>query len=239
MPLQIPNGSLGQPGREAVIDYLVLNDLQTSRLGAIPPDVTEKIGIPNSPAQKKREVEIATQIVDWYLRPDASPHDFSRMEGIVMDLQAILIRGFGSLEAVHNKRVLDLACGSSASGTGPYRQPIPSFDPWMCRLIEYPGGKAIGVDIRPQQDELFEWPQIDLNINRSLSFLDDQSIDAYYCANFYPVQRRPLKVLHQIEWDNRSNQIATALKRVLKSDALILYPEQLGSELLSSNSTDT
>lgn len=234
MPFLIPDGPLGADAREVILGHPNFVDLASSRLSALPSELVERIGLSDSQKDKQHQVRLAAEVADRYLPADTPPRELFRVESKLMLFQAKLIRGFGSLEHVANKAILDLACGSRVPGEGLYAEPSVGFHPWMSRLIHHLGGHAIGIDIRPQQGEEFEWHQVDLEEADCLKFLEGVSIDAYHCANFYPSSIRPTDQSELEEWNARSQRLGFQLARILKAEAVILDHDQLGVEVLRS-----
>lgn len=238
MPYRIAQGPLGTRALDALVDEPNACDLTMVRLKQLPPEVLARIGIPSSPELKGLEAWVAEEVANRYLGVGNSPREFARVEGKLMYFQALLIRAFGSLDSVANKTVLDLACGSSVPGAGWYEEPCLSVHPWMCRLVHHLGGHAIGVDIRPQGNERFEWYQADLKAEDSLSFLKSDSIDGYQCADFYDSSFRPENPDLLRDWDAWNQRLGTQLARVLRREAVIFSAHQPGLAFLGPEEMD-
>lgn len=140
------------------------------------PDPFEK---PNTPVtnlpdlktrlKKKYEIDNATT-----QRLHAPLECFDRLK--------ILSRIFGGhphdFSSLKDKRILDLACGSMDRTDAFGYQNCQAFEPWFCRSLFEIGASPVGIDIRAQENEEFEWYQRDLRDHQALAMLPPASFDA-------------------------------------------------------------
>ena len=96
-----------------------------------------------------------------------------------------LITAFGLLSAIHERAVLDLACGSNSSRSPVTGLRTAEFEPWMCRLLVALGGRPVGIDIGDLADETFEHHRVDLGVPAALDFLATGSFDAIHESRLF------------------------------------------------------
>src|SRR3989338_4987985 len=109
---------------------------------------------------------------------------YNSPEGVDIEwLLRIVFRGFGSVEALRGKRILDLGCGSMTGGEhlGEHLgEHMKEFEPWFCRAIHELGANAVGVDGGCSPDEEFEFHHLDLVDPGALRIFKDHSFDAIH-----------------------------------------------------------
>jgi len=88
------------------------------------------------------------------------------LASIMTEFVTRLSDAFGSLSATRGQAVLDIACGSSSSGSPVTGRQTAEFEPWMCRLLVELGAHPVGLDIGDLGGEAFEHHRVDLGVPR-------------------------------------------------------------------------
>jgi hypothetical protein len=96
-----------------------------------------------------------------------------------------LMSAFGSLSAIREQAVLDIACGSNSSRSPVTGLRTAAFEPWMCRLLVALGGRPVGIDIGDLSGETFEHHRVDLSVSGALDFLATGSFDAIHESRLF------------------------------------------------------
>jgi hypothetical protein len=124
------------------------------------------------------------------------------LEEIIKQLVGRLYRIYSSLAMLKDKRILDIACGSSTSKApafvfvntpfGEQRIPIShtngytaQFEPWFCRILLALGAVPVGIDLGNLEGETFEHYYVDLGKPGALDFLPDHSFDAVHDSRLF------------------------------------------------------
>lgn len=103
---------------------------------------------------------------------------------LTLQLSHTLCAANGKIEG---KRILDLGCGSTASGE---KYDFEHFQPWLCRALAELGGIPVGVDIGDLDGEKFEaHGKVDLLEENSLSFIPDSSVDVVHSRALFTSPR--------------------------------------------------
>ena len=164
------------------------------------------------------------------------------VEEIIMQMAGRLASSYPSLSNLQNKRILDIACGSSTSKApsfvfvntpfGEQRIPISSvdgytaqFEPWFCRILLELAADPVGIDFGNLDGETFEHYSVNLGQPNALDFLPDHSFDAVHDSRLFgspeftaqfPNQQDRLKVAAEI-W--RQEQ------RLLKAKGIVIHSD--------------
>ena len=107
------------------------------------------------------------------------------LEAIMTEFVTRLMDAFGTLSAVRDQRVLDIACGSSSSRSPVTGRQTAEFEPWMCRLLLELGARPVGIDIGDLAGEAFEHHRVDLGLPGALDFLATGSFDAVHESRLF------------------------------------------------------
>jgi hypothetical protein len=107
------------------------------------------------------------------------------VQPIMAEFVTRLIDAFGSLGAVRDQVVLDIACGSNSSRSPDTGQVTFAFEPWMCRLLAALGAKPVGLDIGDLDRERFSHYRVDLGVGGALEFLPSGSFDAIHESRLF------------------------------------------------------
>lgn len=129
-----------------------------------------------------------------------------------------LKKAFGSINAVKDKRILDLGCGSSVDPERGSRE----YEPWFPRLLVELGAKPVGIDIGKFQNEEFENYSIDLSVKGALDFLPDKSFDGVHEMLMVVSARKGMSP-RQLNKTEMKNELEEQSKRLLKDDGKIIY----------------
>jgi hypothetical protein len=107
------------------------------------------------------------------------------VQPVMAEFVTRLIDAFGSLEAVRDQVVLDIACGSNSSRSPDTGRVTFAFEPWMCRLLAALGAKPVGLDIGDLDRERFIHYRVDLGVGGALEFLPSGSFDAIHESRLF------------------------------------------------------
>ncbi len=163
------------------------------------------------------DFRIARHLIDAKY-PDIFEQDREPLSQRIFTHIDFLRAAYPNIYDVKDKRVLDLACGSTSyedNNRGKY-------DPWMSRLLRYLGAHPVGIDLCPQNEESFEWHTADLTIPDALSFLDTHSFDAIYVCAFPTRKAIQHLVAKGVDWSTVRDNMLTHLARCLKPSGTII-----------------
>ena len=104
---------------------------------------------------------------------------------IMVEFIGRLTRAFGSLAAIRDQVILDVACGSNSSRSPITGRRTVAFEPWMCRLLAALGARPVGLDIGDLDRERFEHHHVDLGVPGALDFLPSASFDAIHESRLF------------------------------------------------------
>ncbi len=166
-------------------------------------------------ARLPADIELVEGLVRGH-SPNLAKSDFDFVVARVFShLHAIRLR-FPTRESIQGKRILDLACGSTA-----YRENNRgSHDPWMPRLLLKLGAHPVGVDAEGQAGERFEFHKADLLRCDALSFLETASLDSYYVKAFPPKKTIEAISEYRLNWPSIRDNLLLHLNRALKPGCL-------------------
>jgi hypothetical protein len=165
------------------------------------------------------------------------------LEEIIKQLVGRLYQAYGSLAALKDQRILDIACGSNTSKApsfvfvdtpfGEQRIPIAhtegftaQFEPWFCRILNALEAVPVGIDLGNLEGESFEHYHVDLGQPGGLNFLPEHSFDAVQDSRLFgspeftaqfPKQQDRLRVAAEI-WGQEQRLLKPGGK-VIHSDA--------------------
>lgn len=121
---------------------------------------------------------------------------------------------------IEGKRILDLGCGSNTYQIESGDFVDRTFEPWLCRSLNYIGAKPIGVDIGDLTSETFEKIQTNLLNSNCLEIIPDNSIDLAHASQLFTSS---FLLLRGISPSKLYDNIIPQLERVLKPDACFIY----------------
>jgi hypothetical protein len=109
----------------------------------------------------------------------------SMLPDVIAEFIGRLTRAYGSLAAIRDQVVLDIACGSNSSRSPVTGRRTVAFEPWMCRLLAALGARPVGLDIGDLERERFEHHHVDLGVPGALDFLPSASFDAIHESRLF------------------------------------------------------
>jgi hypothetical protein len=134
-----------------------------------------------------------------------------------------LIDAFGSLSAIRDQVVLDIACGSSSSRSPATGRPTAAFEPWMCRLLVELGARPVGIDIGDLADEAFEHHRVDLGLPGALDFLPTGSFDAVHESRLFGSPE--FRAAHGGGTERIRSEIHRQERRLLRPGGIIIHSD--------------
>ncbi len=164
------------------------------------------------------------------------------VEGIIEQMCARLANSYTRLSDLHNKRVLDIACGSNSSKLpatfflnslfgGKSVQSNQSFtalfEPWMCRMLVELGAVPVGVDFGDLDGEVFTHHKVDLGVSGALDFLPSHSFDAIQDSRLFGSPEFTAEFPHQAERLKVAVEIVQQERRLLKADGIIIHSDAM------------
>jgi hypothetical protein len=167
---------------------------------------------------------------------------------IVKQLIGRILRAFGTLPALRDQRILDIACGSSSSKApsfvfvntpfGEGRIPVPAtdgyaaqFEPWFCRILLEFGADPVGLDLGNLDGEAFEHYRVDLGQPGALNFLPDRSFDAVHDSRLFGSPEFTAQFPNQADRRKIAAEIWRQEQRLLKTGGVVIHSDAV--DLLS------
>jgi hypothetical protein len=141
-----------------------------------------------------------------------------------------------------DKRVLDIACGSSTSKApafvfvntpfGEQRIPIAhadgytaQFEPWFCRILLALGAVPVGIDLGNLEGETFEHYHVDLGQPGALYFLPDHSFDAVHDSRLFGSPEFTAQFPNQEDRLRVAAEIRRQEQRLLKPGGKVIHSD--------------
>jgi SAM-dependent methyltransferase len=137
-----------------------------------------------------------------------------------------LVRAYGSLAAIRNQVVLDIACGSNSSRSPVTGRRTVAFEPWMCRLLAALGARPVGLDIGDLDRERFEHHYVDLGIPGALDFLASASFDAIHESRLFGSPE--FRSAYGAAYDRVRKEITRQEARLLKPAGILIHSDAYG-----------
>jgi hypothetical protein len=163
------------------------------------------------------------------------------VEEIIQQMLGRLADSFERLSAVQDKKILDIACGSSTSkaptqlfidtpfGRNTFGRSskgyTAQFEPWFCRMLFELGASPVGIDFGDLEFEIFLHYRVDLGKIGALDFLPDHSFDAIQDSRLFgspeftaqfPNHEDRLKIAHEIRKQEQ---------RLLKPNGIVIHSD--------------
>jgi len=167
----------------------------------------------------------------------------SGVEDILEQLLERLANSYPSLSNLHNKAILDIACGSNTSKAPPsyyFGAPFSKrssertstgftamFEPWFCRILLELEATPVGVDFGNLDAELFTHYRIDLGKPGALDFLPDHSFDAVQDSRLFGSPEFTAKFPHQADRLIVAQELMRQEQRLLKPDGIIIHSDAM------------
>jgi hypothetical protein len=174
--------------------------------------------------------------------------DEQGVEGIIEQMVGRLAKSFGSLSALRNKRILDIACGSNSSKAPtsfridtplgamrigrPKKGYTAQFEPWMCRILLELGADPVGVDFGDLEHEAFTHYHVDLGRAGALDFLPSRSFDAIQDSRLFGSPEFTAQFPKHADRLSVAQEIQRQEERLLKPGGIIIHSD--AAEVLRS-----
>jgi len=147
------------------------------------------------------------------------------LAAIVEEFVGRLERGFGALERVRGKRILDIASGSNTSRSPKTGKRTALFEPWFARLVLELGAEPVALDSGDLQGERFEHHRVDLGRSGALDFLPDASFDGVQDSRLFGSPEFRSAYPGQRDHERIKAEIARQERRVLKPDGVLIHTD--------------
>lgn len=128
---------------------------------------------------------------------------------------------------IRGKKILDLGCGSTGrTYEANFMNEKRQFEPWVSRILLELGADVTGIDVGKIDEERFTHFNLDLTIDNSLAFIQDESYDAVLALAFYdsPELRQRTDYIQMAEV---KKILYPQIERVLKSDGTYLEDRKI------------
>ena len=160
---------------------------------------------------------------------------------IITQMIGRLANSFGALSDIHEKVILDIACGSNTSRAPaslyiatPFgeirlgrstRRYTAQFEPWFCRILFELRAKPVGVDFGDLEHEVFPYHRVDLGQKGALDFLPSRSFDAIQDSRLFGSPEFTAQFPNQADRLKVAQEIRRQEQRLLKSDGIIIHSD--------------
>ena len=125
---------------------------------------------------RKMELHARFQLSKEYGLNPATP-DYSLVSKLIKNQATRIIEVLGN--RIEDKKILDLGCGSRLSSD----RKLALFEPWLCRFLFACSIDITGVDIAPQENELFNSYQADLRQETPIFIAKYDIANAFFLFN--------------------------------------------------------
>jgi hypothetical protein len=164
------------------------------------------------------------------------------VEDIIKQMAGRLANPYPSLTVVHNKSILDIACGSNTSklpasfflgslfgGKSAHanRGYTALFEPWFCRMLFELGATPVGVDFGDLEGEVFIHYKVDLGKPGALDFLPDHSFDGIQDSRLFGSPEFTSEFPSQAERIKVGQEIVRQERRLLKINGIIIHSDAM------------
>ena len=163
------------------------------------------------------------------------------VEEIIEQMVGRLANSYGSLSAIQDKRILDIACGSNSSKlpaslyvNTPFGELAPGraskgytalFEPWFCRILLELGSTPVGVDFGDLEAELFVHHRVDLGKTGALDFLPAVSFDGIQDSRLFGSPEFTAQFPRQADRLKVAQEITRQEQRLLKLDGIMIHSD--------------
>ncbi len=164
------------------------------------------------------------------------------VEEIIKQLLGRLVNAFGSMSSVKEKRILDIACGSSTSkapasiyidtpfgetriSTADTAGYTAQFEPWFCRLLLQLGAHPVGIDFGNLEGEAFEHYRVDLGQTGALDFLPSGSFDAVQDSRLFGSPEFTAQFPDSVDRLKVAAEIRRQERRLLKPGGCVIHSD--------------
>lgn len=136
-----------------------------------------------------------------------------------------LMRAYGSLMRVKDKRILDIASGSNSSCSPMTGKRTAMFEPWFARLLLELGAEPVALDSGDLDGERFEHHRVDLGKPGALDFLAAASFDGVQDSRLFGSPEFRKAYPRQRDHKRIKTEIARQERRVLKPDGVVIHSD--------------
>ena len=163
------------------------------------------------------------------------------VEEILKQMFGRLANSFEKLSYIHNKKILDIACGSNTSrapGALFIDSPLgkktigrsskgytAQFEPWFCRILFELGANPVGVDFGDLESEVFMHYWADLGKIGALDFLPDYSFDAVQDSRLFGSPEFTFQFPNQADRLKIAQEIKRQEERLLKLNGIVIHSD--------------
>jgi len=147
------------------------------------------------------------------------------LASILEEFVGRLQRGFGSLDRVRGKRILDIASGSNSSRSPATGRRTALFEPWFARLLLGLGAEPVAVDSGDLEGERFEHHRVDLGQPGALDFLPDASFDGVQDSRLFGSPEFRKAYPRRRDHERVKAEIARQERRLLKPDGVLIHSD--------------
>jgi len=163
------------------------------------------------------------------------------VEEIIQQMFGRLANSFERGSDLRDKKLLDIACGSSTSKAPaslfidtPFgRKTIEraskgytvQFEPWFCRILVELGANPVGIDFGDLESEVFVHYQVDLGKIGALDFLPAHSFDAVQDSRLFGSPEITAQFPNQADRLAIAREIRQQEQRLLKANGIVIHSD--------------
>jgi hypothetical protein len=194
-----------------------------------------------SEPDQNRVLEVTKALDERYSLSDKIANE-NGLADILQQLFGRLLEAYEDLSCLKNKRILDIACGSSTSKAPAVvhvrglfgNKEIHSrdtkgftaqFEPWFCRILLELGAHPVGVDIGDLEGEAFEHYRVDLGRLGALDFLPDQSFDGIQDSRLFGSPEFTRQFPRKADRRRIAEEIVRQESRLLKQSGIVIHSD--------------
>jgi hypothetical protein len=165
----------------------------------------------------------------------------SGVEEIIQQLFGRLSKSFERISDLRDKKVLDIACGSTTSkapaslfidtpfGRKSFERANKGFtalfEPWFCRILFELGAHPVGIDFGDLQSEVFLHYRVDLGKIGALDFLPAHSFDAVQDSRLFGSPEFTAQFPNRADRLQIAREIRQQEQRLLKADGIVIHSD--------------
>jgi hypothetical protein len=145
---------------------------------------------------------------------------------VMREFAGRLVGAFGSLAAVRDQAVLDVASGSNSSRSPVTGLVTAAFEPWMCRLLAELAAHPVALDIGDLEGETFEHHRVDLGLRGALDFMPSGSFDAIHESRLFGSPE--FRAVYGPSTDRVRAEIHRQERRLLRPGGILIHSDDGG-----------
>jgi hypothetical protein len=163
------------------------------------------------------------------------------VEEIIQQIFGRLSNSFERVSDLRDKKVLDIACGSTTSKASrtlfidtPFggrtferisKGYTALFEPWFCRILFELGANPVGIDFGDLESEVFIHYRVDLGKIGALDFLPAHSFDAVQDSRLFGSPEFTAQFPDQADRLQIAREVKQQEQRLLKANGIVIHSD--------------